>query len=305
MHINRCYGGTSFGCYQRIVIFQGSRKAHLRVRFFYRGLLMRQFIISAFRAGLRSRSIQAILLLGCLLVAVAYLSSLLAPRQPKTVALDVGLSGLRLTLVLFSLFWVQELVGREVAQRTVLFTIAYPVSRSAYILGRFFGVTGLLALAVVLLGLLLWLTVLVSGGDYQQGFAVALGVPYWVTLFGLWVDVLLVAAFALWIASLSTVAVLPLALGLAFAIGGKTLGAVVEYMAKGAEGDVAIMRLAPVIDFIRYVLPDLSRLDWRAWPMYGVAPDPQSLFFAVLVAASYAAALLTLSTISFSRREFN
>jgi ABC-type transport system involved in multi-copper enzyme maturation permease subunit len=260
-------------------------------------------MLSAFRAGLRSRSIQAILVLGCVLVGAAYLSSILSPRQPKTVALDVGLSGLRMTLVLFSLFWVQELVGREITQRTVLFTIAYPISRSHYILGRFLGVAGLMVLASVLLGLLLWITVLISGGNYEQGFPVVLGIPYWLTVFGLWLDALVVAAFALWIATLSTVPVLPLALGLAFAVAGKTLGAVVEYMVKGAEGDAEIMRLAPVVEIIQHVLPDLSRLDWRAWPMYGVAPELQSVVFAILMAASYASLLLTLSTISFSKRE--
>ena len=68
---------------------------------------MWQFMLSAGRAGLRSRSIQAILILGALLVGVAYLAASFSPRQPQTVALDVGLSGLRVTLVLFSLFWVQ------------------------------------------------------------------------------------------------------------------------------------------------------------------------------------------------------
>jgi hypothetical protein len=75
------------------------------------------FLLSAWRAGLRSRSIQGVLVLGILLMGVAYLSASFSPRQPQTVALDVGLSGLRFSLVLFALFWVQELVGREIESR--------------------------------------------------------------------------------------------------------------------------------------------------------------------------------------------
>ncbi|MFZ3037141.1 MAG: hypothetical protein WA112_07700 [Rugosibacter sp.] len=78
---------------------------------------MWQFMLSAWRAGLRSRSIQGVLVLGILLMGVAYLSASFSPRQPQTVALDVGLSGLRFSLVLFALFWVQELVGREIESR--------------------------------------------------------------------------------------------------------------------------------------------------------------------------------------------
>lgn len=262
------------------------------------------FLTSAWRAGLRSRSIQGVLILGALLVGVAYLSAAFSPRQPRTVALDVGLSGLRITLILFALFWVQELVGREIERRTVLFSLTYPVARGNYILGRYFGVTGLLALAALLLGLLLWLAVLTTGGDYEQGFVIAAGLPYWVTVFGLWVDAVVVAAFALWLSTFSTVPMLPLALGLAFAAGGKSLGAVAEYLAKGADGDPELMRFAPFIDAIQWVLPDLSRLDWRAWPMYGLPPSGTAMWLSLVLAASYATLLVVLAVISFSRREF-
>lgn len=265
---------------------------------------MWQYMLSAGRAGLRSRSIQAILILGALLVGVAYLSASFSPRQPQTVALDVGLSGLRITLVLFSLFWVQELVAREIERRTVLFALTYPVARSHYIIGRYLGVLGLVALAAVLLGMLLWLAVLMLGKAYAQGFAVVLGFPYWLTVAGVWLDAAVVAAFALWVATFSTVPMLPLALGLAFAVGGKSLGAVADYLAKGAEGDLALMRFAPIIDAIQWVLPDLSRLDWRNWPMYGLAPDGQAAALGLILALSYAALLLTLAAMTFTRRDF-
>ena len=265
---------------------------------------MASFFLSAWRAGLRSRSIQAVLVLGLLLVGVAYLSAAFSPRQPKTVALDVGLSGIRFSLILFSLFWVQELVGLEIQRRTVLFALTYPVARGHYIVGRYLAVVSLTALAAVVLGLLLWVVVLNSGRGYAQGFAVAPGGPYWLSILGLCIDAAVVAAFALWIASLSTVPMLPLALGLAFAAGGKSLGAVVEYLAQGADGDSEIMRLAPIVDSIQWFLPDLSRLDWRAWPMYGVAPDAGALAGGCVVAASYVVLLVTLAVITFTRREF-
>ena len=265
---------------------------------------MWQFMLSAGRAGLRSRSIQAILILGALLVGIAYLAASFSPRQPQTVALDVGLSGLRVTLILFSLFWVQELVAREIERRTVLFALTYPVARGHYIVGRYLGVLALVALAAVLLGMLLWLVVLTLGKGYAQGFAVVPGFPYWLTVAGLWADAAVVTAFALWVATFSTVPMLPLALGLAFAVGGKSLGAVAEYMAKGADGDPALLRLAPIIDAIQWVLPDLSRLDWRNWPMYGLAPDGQAVGLSLVLAASYSTLLITLAVMTFTRRDF-
>ena len=265
---------------------------------------MWQFMISAGRAGLRSRSIQAILILGALLVGVAYLSASFSPRQPQTVARDVGLSGLRITLILFSLFWVQELVAREIERRTVLFALTYPVARGQYIVGRYLGVLGLIALAAALLGMLLWAVVLTLGKGYAQGFPPVLGLPFWLTVAGLWLDAAVVTAFALWVATFSTVPMLPLALGLAFAVGGKSLGAVAEYMAKGADGDPALLRMAPIIDAIQWVLPDLSRLDWRNWPMYGLAPDGQAVGLSLVLATSYSTLLITLAVMTFTRRDF-
>ena len=247
-----------------------------------------------------------ILVLGVLLVGVAFLSASFSPRQPKTVALDVGLSGMRFSLVLFALFWVQELVGREVERRTVMYALSYPVSRGSYIIGRYLGILGLLALAALLLSMLLWLTTLSVGGAYDQSFHPGLGWPFWITIFGVWVDAALVAAFALWIASLSTVPMLPVALGAAFAVAGKSLGAVIDYLARGADNDPEfVSRFSPLIETVQWVLPDLSRLDWRVWPMYELSPGFPAIALSLLMATGYAVVMLALAVMTFSRREFS
>lgn len=263
------------------------------------------FCLSALRSGFRSRAIVLILILGALLLGVAYLASSFSPRQPKTVSLDVGFSGIRFCLILLSVFWVQELVGKEVERRTVLYALAYPISRGAYVLGRFAGVLGLLGIAALMLGGLLWLSVIAAGIGYEQGFGIKLGLPYWLTLIGLWADAAVVAAFALWIATLSTIQMLPVALGGLFAIAGKALGAVLDYLARGADGDQALIdRFGPLMQVIQWLLPDLSRLDWRIWPMYGVPLPDGAVFYGLLLAVGYMMTLVALAIATFSRREF-
>lgn len=263
------------------------------------------FCLSTLRSGFRSRAILLILILGALLVGVAFLASSFSPRQPKTVTIDVGLSGIRFSLVLFAVFWVQELVAREVERRTVLYALAYPVSRAAYLFGRFVGVVGLLAIAAILLAALLWCSVRFSGDAYTQGFGVQLGWPYWLAILGLLADAIVVAAFTLWIATLSTVEMLPVALGAVFAVAGKSLGAVLDYLARGADGDANLInRFGPLMQLIQWILPDLSRLDWRVWPMYGVPLSEGTVFYGLLLAAGYAMVLLAMAIMTFSRREF-
>lgn len=267
---------------------------------------MREFFISGLRSGLRGRSFQAVFLLGFALIAIAYLAGNFSPRQPRTVALDIGLSGMRFTLILLALFWIQELIAREIERKAVLFSLAYPVSRAAFILGRYFAVLVLTALTLLIFGLALMVAVALAGGLYAQEYPVMLGLPLWSTLFGLWVDVATVAALGACIAALSTVAVMPLAVGAAFAIAGKALGATFDYLMSGADGDDDLTGIfSPLIHAIRWVVPDLSRLDWRDWPMYGLVPDISAVSWALLMAASYAALCLVLAIYTFNRREFS
>lgn len=267
---------------------------------------MNQFFLSSWRAGFRSRALLGIFLLGVLLVVVAYLSASFSLRQLRTVALDVGLSGLRFCLVLFAITLVQELLGREIERRSIVLALSYPVSRAGYLLGRYFGVLALVGAAAAILALLLLIAVLASGGHYEQQFRVELGWAFWAAIFGVWLDVAVVAAFTLLITTVSTVPMLPLALGAMFAIAGRALGAVVDYVSKGADGQTdLVIHYGPVLNVVRWLLPDLSRLDWRTWPMYGVQPDAASMLLGGGMAVLYSAGLIYLAIYTFSRREFS
>ena len=267
---------------------------------------MLQFFLSSWRAGFRSRSFLAVFLLGIALVGVAYLSASFSPRQPSTVALDVGLSGFRFCLVLFAITLVQDLASREVERRSFVLTLSYPVHGASYLLGRYFGVLALTGVGAAILGLLLWIAVLFAGRHYEQQFPVALGFPYLMTIIGVWLDVAVVAAFTLCLATFSTVSMLPLALGALFAIAGRALGPVADFVMRGADGQVELAAsYGPVLSLIRWLLPDLSRLDWRVWPMYAQVPDVGAMWLSAVMALVYVGLMLALSVQAFSRREFS
>lgn len=267
---------------------------------------MFEFLLSGLRSGVRGRSLQAVFALGILAVAVAYLSGSFSPRQPQTVAMDIGFSGLRFSLVLLDLLWIQELVAREIDRRTVFLSLAYPVSRGSFLLGRFAAVLVLSALAAVVFGCLLTVAVAFVGGGYDQLISPSLGLPFWLTIAGLVVDAAVVAGFALWVSTLSTVSALPLALGAAFAVAGKALGPTFDYLVGGGDGDVELVaHFRPVVNAIRWLLPDLSRLDWRDWPLYLAPPADGALLWAGVMAVSYLALSLLLAIALFQRREFS
>ncbi|SFZ74572.1 ABC-type transport system involved in multi-copper enzyme maturation, permease component [Chitinimonas taiwanensis DSM 18899] len=268
-------------------------------------LIMLTFYISGVRAGLRGKSFLGVFVLGLLLIGIAFLTGYFSPRQPKTVALDVGLSFLRLILVFLSLFWVQDLISKEIERRTVMFSLAYPVPRAHYLLGRYLAIQTMSVLVALGMAVLLWGAVALAGGSYEQQFPVNLGWPYWIALSGIVLDAAVVSAFALWIATVSTTPMLPLAAGLIFAAVGKSLGAVMDFLARGADGDAALAaRFDPIIGLIRWILPDLSRLDWRAAALYNQPMDGTLMGWSICMALAYAGIMLLAATLSFSRREF-
>ena len=266
---------------------------------------MWEIFVHSVRSGVRGRSIHGTLAVGILLIGVAYLSSAFSPRQPAAVALDVGLSGIRFALVLFALVWVNELIGKEIERKTVMFSLAYPVPRSYFVLGRYLGALFLLAVAVAVLGGILVLAVMQGGAGLDARFQKALDVAYFATLAGLWLDVAVVMAFATLIACLSTVPFLAVALGALFAIMGKSLGAVIDYLQHGEGADSALAaQYGPVLDVAKWILPDLSRLDWRAWPMYDMQPAMGAMGLAVASALIYMALMLALAILAINRRQY-
>lgn len=266
---------------------------------------MREFALSVLRSGFRSRSFQAVFLVGLCLVGVAFLAASFSPRSPKTVALDVGLSGLHFALILFALFWVQDFVSREIDRKTVLHALSYPVSRLEYLAGRFAGVLILLAIVAFGLALLLLIAVMFAGGRYEQEWPPALGVPYWVTIFGQWLSAAVVTAVAFAVASVSTVSGLALVAGIVFAIAGQSVGSVVDYLSGGADGQQDLVnRYGPIVQVIRWVLPDLSRVDWRAWPMYGTQPLSSEFSYSILMVVAYFLLMFFVAAAMFKRRDF-
>ncbi|GAB3268481.1 ABC transporter permease [Chitinimonas naiadis] len=267
---------------------------------------MGEHFFATLRAGFRSHALRAIAVLAAMLIGAAWLASGFSGRHPQTVALDVGISGVRIITVLLALFWVQELLTKEIDRRTVFIALSYPKHRAAYLLGRYLGIAVLLATAVCILGLAVYGLVMVSSGGYQQAFAVHFGSAFTLTLLYVWLDALVICAFATMMSSLATTALMPLVCGAAFAFAARSYGQVLAFlMDKHSEGADIAHIYVPLIDFIGWLLPDLGRLDIRDAALYGQYPAQDVLIWAPLGATAYLAVMLALACLLFQRREFN
>lgn len=236
-------------------------------------------------------------------MGLVWLSSSFSARQPYTLALDLGISSIRIMLIIMGIFWIQELFAKDVEQKTIVFALSYPVSRGTYIFGRFIGVCSLLFVALSIMGLILWLLIQSVFFDYKQVTPINLGIGYIVTLIYLWLSTVCIMAFSMFVASISTVPMLSFILGIGFAIGATLIGPTLDYFVK-AEPDY-YQNLGPIAEKLFWLLPDLSRLDIRDWALYGQVPDTNILIYGFFMVLVYSAIMLLLANLKFSNREFS
>jgi Cu-processing system permease protein len=255
-------------------------------------------------SGYRSNSFKILLFLLLVSVWLAWLATGFSSRSPETLMLDVGLSLQRIVLTLMAVFWVQDLYYKDLERKAAIFLLAYPISRATYLLARFLGVWGLITAAVIVSALLLYLAMLIGGGEYTQTFPVSLGSSYIVTWAYFWLDVTLVTAFAFMLCSVSETPNLPLLCAVAFSIAMHAMGPILDYLRYGSDVKEEHRQwIQPFIEDIIYVLPDLDRLDLRAWTLYGEIPPVDLMFWGAVIAVSYIALFLSLSVIGLNRRE--
>lgn len=262
---------------------------------------MYQFLKLTLLGGWRVRSSRTILALTLLAIASAWLAGTFSLRQPQTVAFDVGFSLIRILAALMAIFWVQELISKDLERKTVLWACANPVSRSQYVLGRFLGIAGMSFLMLVLMGAALFLIQSWVAPQVYQAIPVQSG---WilVLLFAcLWLDILVITAFSILMALVSTTALLPFFLSIVFMIVARGLGPTLAYV---RSGDSRSGAWEPLLDFLQWILPDLSRYDIRGMALYGQIMNENSTWALAMQAGGYVAIILLIATFAFSRREF-
>jgi Cu-processing system permease protein len=247
-------------------------------------------------------------LAGCSLLVLALSALLVAQfsgRQPATVALDVGLSIMRLLLPLVLVLMAQELLSREFDRRYFLNSLTYPRPRYRLLLGRFLAVAALTLGLLLLMALLLALLVGLVGQGYTQGTPVALDQHYLVTIGFIGVDLLLLTALASLLAVVASTPSFVLIGTFGFMLVARSFAAIVELLSRDASlvGDAENYRAG--VGLLGYLLPDLGALDVRMVALYGSMDFlPADWPWLLLSSLAYIVALLALAFWALQRKRF-
>jgi ABC-type transport system involved in multi-copper enzyme maturation permease subunit len=272
-------------------------------------LMLTMSCFSEFFTGFRLAARAGYLwLAGCslfVLAVVALLAAQFSGRQPSTVALDVGLSVIRLLSPLVLVLMTQELVFREFDRRYFLNSLSYPQPRHQLLLGRFVAVVALTLGLVVAMALLLVSLVEWVGQGYAQATPVALNQHYLLTIGFVGVDILLLAALACLLAIVATTPSFVLIGTFGFMLIARSFAAIVELLSRDAlvVGDAESYRAG--VGLLGYLLPDLGALDVRMIALYGNMDFlPADWPLLLLSSLTYTVALLALAIWALQRKRF-
>lgn len=269
-------------------------------------VIMHNVFLISLKVLLRNRFLFFLALCVVLPCFAAWLAYLFGGRQPATTALDVGLSVLRLVLPFLIVFGTQDLVHREFERKFYCASMSYPLSRSRWLLGRFFAML-LAALASLLLAsCALALLVKVFALAESQATAVSLGEGYWITVAFIAVDLVVLLAVAMLLAVVASTASFVLLGTLGFMLIARTYAAIVALL--GADSG-----LVAHADFYRanlggleYLLPDLGALDVRMIALYGRLDFlPGDWALSLAGALAYALGFLALAVWAFQRKRMS
>src|SRR3989337_312559 len=95
--------------------------------------------LNAFRESLRDKILYNLVLFAGLLIGFSVLLADLSITEHHKIIADMGLAAINLIGVIIAIFIGISLVNKEIERRTIYTIMARPISRTFFILGKYFG----------------------------------------------------------------------------------------------------------------------------------------------------------------------
>lgn len=239
------------------------------------------------------------------MTGVVLMAAQFSGRQPSTVALDVGISFIRLSLAVLIALLVQELISKEFDRRYYLYSLTYPFSRSKFIFGRLLASLCIVGFVLIVAALLLQVSILVIDQGYVQSRPVSLGLNYWVTILLMAVDLSVVCVVATLFAVIAKTPGFVLIGTLGFTLVARSFSSILALLG----GDRIVVedpaQYQESLSLVSLLLPDLGVLDVRAIALYDeFSFISLNLGWALLTIFFYVVVILGLTLWIFNKRRF-
>jgi ABC-type transport system involved in multi-copper enzyme maturation permease subunit len=244
---------------------------------------------NAVRELVRSKLLYNLLLFAVLFIAGSLFVAQLTIGSWNRVILDIGLAAIEIAGTMVAVLIGVGIVAGEIERKTIFPTLAKPVPRWAFVVGRYAGLVAILAVNVAVMLAVLGVVLHLAGYSINRTIAQA-------TLL-LFVELGLMAAVAVFFASFST-PMLSTAFALCTFLIGHLLG---DLRSFGDRSRSAAARAAS--QTLYRLLPDLELLNLKSYASNDLSVQGAFVWTSVGYGCAYAALLLLLAILIFQRRD--
>lgn len=260
--------------------------------------------VITFKEGLRRRVLYGVMIASLLLILFAVLISGLFMRDILKVMVDICLSSISLGGLLVPFFLAINLLAGDIENRTIYTLLARNISRTSYILGKFFGLAMLTGTIITILLIATLVAIYCATLIYPaHNFSHFTLSPLFISTLLTFLGVLVLNSTVLLWCSVTTSSFLATLLTLSTYIIGHSVEDVVRFMNLKNTG----VDISPVIQTtakaILYVFPNLAAFDLKQQAAYSLPVVSQEIILLGLYGFSYISIMLFLAIFFFKRRD--
>lgn len=267
-------------------------------------------ITLSFRLASRARIGSALFIVTAAIVLLVMMASVFSARQPATVALDVGISLIRLILPFLIIFLTQELISKEFSFRYHLLSLTYPRQREVWLMHRFFSIYIIGIAMLIIVGAVLAIETNLISASYQQATEISLGVPYAITLGMIALDFFVITAVAaLFAVTAQTQSFITIGT-IGFMLIARSYSHIIHLLNNSIDPTISQYveqeTYASSLSLLRFIIPDLAALDIRYLSLYGGMHNlPDNIQWLALSTLGYGIVVVFLAMWWMGRRVMN
>lgn len=249
----------------------------------------------------RDRVFHGIMALAVLFLFIPSAASL-SMRQVAELSITLSLSLISFILLLLSVFLGATSLWKDMERRYTFSVLSLPISRSSYLLGRFFGLVLFLILTSIVLGAVACLAIKVTSSMYPSERPIVWGWFVLAIVFATLKNILLIGV-ALLLSTVSTSFFLPVFGTICAFLASGITQQVYEYVNSPAAAQTVSPLLKLSVALVYYLLPNLAGFDLKVNAIYSLDPNLVGLCVTAAYFVAYTAILLGGAALLFNRRE--
>jgi ABC-type transport system involved in multi-copper enzyme maturation permease subunit len=226
----------------------------------------------------------------------------LSMRQVTELSITLSLSLISFIMLLLAVFLGATSIWKDIERRYTFSVLGLPMSRPAYLVGRFLGVALFMLITALFLGAMAMITIKMASLIYPPARPLLWSAIVAAIVFDA-LKYIIVVAVTMLLATISTSFFLPVFGAISTYLAGTITQQVYDYLqTPSAQTSVsATVRKAALLFY--YLLPNLSGFDLKVHAIYALPINVQGLILTVIYFVVYTGIILSIGTLLFARRE--